>query len=153
MSNWKNTLRIEDGELMAEVEVYLFQKRSTVPVLFEGTEELTPEAEAAVEAMLQRLPTLNKVIMDSAFEHYKWIVKEFGRIYGNQVPIPVATDVSTLQPLYELQMIYLPCEPEPGRFGLGFNCDWEEEHGLGLQFRNWQIVEIGGDAEAFSFYD
>jgi hypothetical protein len=40
-----------------------------------------------------------------------------------------------------------------GRFGLGFNCDWEEEHGFGLQFRNWQIVEVGGDAEAFSFYD
>lgn len=153
MSDWKDTLHIEHEDLMAEVPVDLFGKHALVPVLFEGVTELTPLAEAALNSLLQRLPSLEAIIVDTAFEHYQRVAEGFKTIYGRPLDMPVVTNAAALLPYYHPYSIYLPEEPELGRFGIGFGCEWEEEHGFGIQFRNWHIVEIGGDAEAFSFYD
>lgn len=153
MNDWKKTLRVEHGELVAGVEVTLLQKHEAIRLHFEGAAELTPEAEAAVETLLQSLPDLQEAIKEAAFEYYQAIREELGDTQCQELDVPLVADKVALLPYYQLYAIYLPEEPETGRFGLGFNCDWEEEHGFGLQFRNWQIVEVGGDAEAFSFYD
>ncbi|NVO32376.1 DUF6985 domain-containing protein [Hymenobacter lapidiphilus] len=157
MNNWKEYLRFDQFEgLEARVPLSFLQTESPVRLSFgeyaEG-EELPPESVAAVDAVLKRLPALEKLVADAAFEHYKMICREFGRIYGEEFVSPKAENELDLQRLYQLRAVYFPEEPEIGRFGLGFTCDWEEEHGFGLQFRSWQIVEVGGDAEAFSFYD
>ena len=29
-------------------------------------------------------------------------------------------------------------------FDLGFTCSWNDEHGLGVRYRDWEIEYIGG---------
>ncbi|MBC6611027.1 hypothetical protein H8B15_08835 [Hymenobacter sp. BT507] len=158
MSSWKSTLRLTEMEgLVADVQLPNFLQTSA-PVLihfseFDDREELLPQEETSVDTLLQQLPNLANTVADTAFKHYQWIYKEYRRIYGEQLEMPVAANSVELRSFYQLRTIYLPEEVEKGRFGLGFSCDWEKEHDFGMQFRNWEIVEVGGDAEAFSFYD
>lgn len=149
MAHWKETLRIEHEALVGEATLSLLQADGPVALDFGGSTALTPAMEAAVDALLARLPSMENNIAEVAFTSYQAIWAEF----HDEDVFPEATDAKALKPFYQLQHIYLPEEPEVGRFGLGFECEWEIEHGFGLQFRNWQIVEIGGEAEAFSFYD
>ncbi|OUJ75845.1 DUF6985 domain-containing protein [Hymenobacter crusticola] len=157
MLNWKETLRFSEFEgLTATVLLDFLRRKEPVSISFGeygDMTELTSEAEAATEILLQRLPDLEQIVASTAFEHYQNVSREFKRIYGEKVEIPFAADAAALLPFYQLQRIYLPEDSEEGRFGLGFECEWEIEHGFGIQFRNWKIVEVGGDAEAFSFYD
>lgn len=32
-------------------------------------------------------------------------------------------------------------------FKLAFECRWDNEHGMGIQFRDWKIVQYGGTAD------
>jgi len=152
MSDWRETLRFVDEYegLIATVQLDFLRRQEPVRVHlndFSGSAEHSPEA--SVEAVLQHLPILEKTVADAAFEHYQQVYS----LYGKDEELPVVADATALLPFYQLHTIYLPDELEIGRFGLGFECEWEIEHGFGLQFRNWKIVEVGGDAEAFSFYD
>ncbi len=48
--------------------------------------------------------------------------------------------------------IYVMSVPKDGstRLGFGFQCRWDEEHGLGVSVHNGEIVSVGDAAEAFS---
>lgn len=149
MTNWKDTLRTEHGEMVAQASLNLLQANGPVQIYFGGATELTPTIQEAVNALLIKLPSMESDIAEATFSSYEEMLAQ----YGDEDGFPVAANSVALKPFYQLTAIYLPEEPEEGRFGLGFECEWEIEHGLGLQFRNWQIVETGGAAEAFSFYD
>ena len=125
------------------------QAKEPVSLHFGGATELTPTMEEVVNVLLAKLPSMERTITETVFSSYQDMASQF----GDEDDFPVAADAEALKPFYQLRTIYLPYEHEEGRFGLGFECDWEVEHGFGLQFRNWQIVEVGGEAEAFSFYD
>ncbi len=135
---------------MADIEISLLQKHNTIPLRFADADELTLEAEAAIEALLRRLPSLENTIEEAAYQFYTEL-SEYRLKHNYQVDMPFASDNKALLPFYHLLKIFLPDEIEEGRFGLAFSCDWEEEHGFGLQFRDWQIVEVGGYAQAFEF--
>lgn len=156
MSGWESTLRMDKfGDFVADVPLTFLQNSGLVCLYFgelEEMDEFMPETKAIVDALLQRLPSLEQTVANAAFEHYQHVSKEVKLIYGNEVEFPFAENATTLLPFYQLRTIYLPAESEEGRFGLGFKCKWEEEHGLGLQFRHWEVVEVGGEAEALSFY-
>lgn len=149
MSNWKQTVQFEDEELTAQVAVPGLKTMNAVRVHFLEADELTSAAEAALDALLQKLPELEPAIIRAAFENYQHISKEFGRIYGDEVRLPVAANAQDLRSFYWLVTLYLSYKPELGEFGLGFGCDWEEEHGFGLYFRQWQIVDNGDYTVAF----
>ncbi|WBA40769.1 DUF6985 domain-containing protein [Hymenobacter canadensis] len=157
MNNWKQTVRFDETEgLMADVPLDFVPSKPLVRLMFDlsgQVQTLTPEMAAAAEAVLQQLPGLNQSVAEAAFEHFQMMRQMCGDIYNEEDELLTAADATELQALYQLQTIYFPEEPEIGRFGLSFVCQWEIEHGFGLQFRNWNIVEVGGEAEAFSFYD
>ena len=76
MIDWRETLRFVDEYegLIATVQLDFLRRKESVRIQlndFTGNTELSPEAEATIDALLQRLPGMEPVIMDTAFENYK----------------------------------------------------------------------------------
>jgi hypothetical protein len=40
---------------------------------------------------------------------------------------------------------------DDGSFGFTLDCTWDDEHGLGVNFRNWKITDVGGMDVAFIY--
>ncbi len=155
MSDWQKTLREEEYEgVTGEVSLVFLRQLRTVRLSFIAYATTVDEAKAAepiVNQLLSRLPALEATVATAAFAHYLFLVEAFRTSYGDQVQLPEAADAEALKPFYQLTTIYLPNEPEAGYFGLGFECEFEEEHGMGMRFRNWQIEEVADHEAAFSF--
>ncbi|UOQ78739.1 hypothetical protein MUN84_09495 [Hymenobacter sp. 5516J-16] len=152
MSNWKDTVRTDEfDDLVAEVSLNLLQATEPVRLCFgvDTTLEEAKAAEVVVNELLQKLPSLEGTIANAAFKYYQLLVKALSE-YGESYSLPVADDAAALRQFYQLMAIHLPFELEAGHFGLEFRCEFEEEHGMGIRFRNWQIEEVGDGSEAFS---
>jgi ribosomal protein S18 acetylase RimI-like enzyme len=155
--SWKEALHFNSDDMGLEAaETLRFLNHEGAVCLRFGEygdrEELLPGEEEAVNALLQRLPGLESVVAEAAFTHYQTICKAYGAAIYAEPSFPRAANATELLPFYRLQTIFFPEDPEAGRFGLGFSCDWEIEHDFGVQFRHWQLAEVGGEAEAFSFH-
>jgi len=44
-------------------------------------------------------------------------------------------------------LVVLPPTPDAVVFLLIMECAWDEEHGLGVRFKNWSIVDVGGQSD------
>jgi hypothetical protein len=154
MSEWQDTLRVSEYEgVLAEVPLLFLQHEGLVRINFNvdtTTVEEARQVEGFVNQILSRLPSLQEAVATASFKYYLFLVEAFRKSYGDEVQLPVATDAESLKQFYKLTTIYLPNEFEAGYFGLGFECEFEIEHGLGIRFRNWQIEEVGDEEEGFS---
>jgi hypothetical protein len=151
MDSWLETLQVKNGELLAEVRLSFLQRDDLVELCFDvdnTTIEAVTESETLVSEILNRLPSLETAVSAAAFKYYQFLVEAFRN--DVEVQLPVAADANALQALYQLTTIYLPSELTPGHFGLGFDCEFEIEHGMGIRFRSWEIEEVGDVTEALS---
>lgn len=39
-----------------------------------------------------------------------------------------------------------------GYFGICFSCTFEDEHGLGIEFRNYKVKDVGGEDVGFNLH-
>jgi len=132
----KNTiLRIEtDNESLPESAIKTiekitknkkqFSKKIEYQLLKYYTEELLPE-------ILEDLEWLKS----SDKERYEVQKKEF--------PNLTMGDIEQVEKYNFLSSIYIPLQKTEGTFGINIDSKWEEEHGIGLGFRNYEFVEIG----------
>lgn len=154
MSEWQESLRVDEYEgVRAEVPFTFLNHKGLLKLSFNVDTTTVEEAKNVggfVNQLLERLPALEDAVSAASFKYYKFLVDAFRKSYGNEVQLPVAIDTESLKPFYQLTTIYLPNEFEEGYFGLGFECEFEREHGLGIRFRNWQIEEVGDESEGFA---
>lgn len=152
MSEWQRILRITEYEgVTADVSITFLKHTNLVKLCFNvdtTTIEEAREAKEFVNQILKHLPGLENAVSMAAFKYYQFLVDAFRN--DAEVQLPVATDTESLKQFYQLTSIYLPNEFAQGYFGLGFECEFEIEHGLGIRFRNWQIEEVGDESEGFS---
>lgn len=155
MSEWLETVREEPCEgIIAEMPLSFLQREGSVRLCFDvdATVANAKAASASVNQLLNRLPSLESTVADATFKYYLFLVKAFRKMYGCEVRLPKAANADALKSFYQLTTIYMPEEDElkGGRFGLGFECDFDIEHGLGIRFCDWQIEEVGEESEVFS---
>lgn len=147
-------MRVDEYEgVLATVPLTFLQHTGLVRLSFNvdtTTVEEAKKTEDFVSQILTRLPALEEAVSAASFKYYQFLVEAFRKSYGDEVQLPVATDAASLEQFYQLTAIYLPNEFEEGYFGLGFECEFEIAHGLGIRFRNWQIEEVGDESEGFS---
>lgn len=152
MSEWQDFLRVTEYEgVLAQVPFLFLQHNGLVRISFNvdtTTVEEVKQVEGYVNQILSRLHSLEDSVAAAAFKYYQFLVEAFR--HDEEVQLPVASDAESLKQFYRLTTIFLPNEFEEGYFGLGFECEFEVEHGLGIRFRNWQIEEVGDEEVGFS---
>ena len=60
-----------------------------------------------------------------------------------ELPKLTMNDIEQVKEYNFLSSIYIPLQKTGGVFGITIDSKWEEEHGIGLGFRNYEFVEIG----------
>ena len=95
-----------------------------------------------------------KQIIDAIFayykEHYRSWKKYFKGKEGKELlPEPTSPDVLRERLTFQSMLIYPPGEGSIA-LGFGFDCSWEQEHGLGVRWRDGKVEEVGYADVAFT---
>ncbi len=94
-----------------------------------------------LEKSIQKI--IDKVML-GILNKYPEIVEEYGE-YADEMP-----EISTVQDLKEYIKPLKVFIHEDGNIGIGFDCEWEEEHGLGILYsKDDGVIVVGDFSEAF----
>jgi hypothetical protein len=72
--------------------------------------------------------------------------------YGAEEITPPIRDDHEIWKLVGKPSVWIRLESNPDQtksivFRLALDCHWDPEHGLGIEFRDWEIVKFGGSAD------
>lgn len=158
MENWKEKLRLEDDELVTSYSSKVFN--TEIPIRVMGTSDKIHRRQEQVISQLitEESRWIEKAIV-GIIDYYKEVYPDYkmgwelGGADENTIEnyLPKEINREKLLKLISPSEIYINPEEEcdPGRFGFGLECEWDEEHGLGVYFDNWRITEVGGMDVAF----
>ncbi|MEO9822278.1 MAG: hypothetical protein ABJ370_06955 [Paracoccaceae bacterium] len=138
-------------------------ERGTVQVLFapeERGEEPLVESELGLVRVFDAYHVQQAgAVMRGLFEGYPKILKDYNEAsYGDDLgEFPNPPDISSsddLRSSIQLHTINIhPVERDGAPYvGYEFQCDWEEEHGLGVLMHKSRVVEIGHEDSAHTLW-
>jgi hypothetical protein len=143
-----------DGHFWTAV-AYIPFWRGELPVWFLTYEkEPTPRQVRIVQAILDYPHDLRGLVERGVFDYYQAEVFgaiDFGDPEVEQECAPPLTDPAQIWKLIPgadiwISQFYKEGYEDAVEFKMTFECSWDEEHGLGVKFRDWQIVDFTGAA-------
>lgn len=128
-------LRIEtDTESLPESAI------NTIEKLRNGEDQFAKEIE------YQLLKYYTSELFPEILEGLEWLKasdKERYEVQKKEFPYLTMNDIAKVKKYNFLSGIYIPLQKTEGVFGVTIESKWEEEHGIGLAFRDYKFVEIG----------
>jgi len=115
--------------------------------------DIAPRQLAILRAVLNHSLDIRPALQDALFAYYKAEIEgsyvAYDPVARRDIPgsgPPVLTNSSQVWSLIddpEVCIDWLFHTPAAVEFKLIFNCAWDEEHGLGVQFSDWVPVRFG----------
>lgn len=128
-------LRIEtDTESLPESAI------NTIKKLRNGADQFAKEIE------YQLLKYYTSELFPEILKDLEWLKSrdiEKYEVQKNEFPYLTMKDIEKVKKYNFLSGIYIPLQKNDGVFGVTIESKWEEEHGIGLGFRDYKFVEIG----------
>ena len=143
-----------DGDCwLGDINVAVFPQRSfegrELQLSSEDGEPRTPH-DSQVAAWLELVdkgPTLFPALLRAVFDYYLRMRPQYERAGGEWIEnMPVLAGEDQLREMIRPGSVVIgwPSGSEPVSIGMSFECDWEQEHGLGVVFQDMKVVDVGG---------
>jgi hypothetical protein len=116
-------------------------------------ERPSQEQVASFQHLLAHQESLLDAVLEAVHTEYPRLrgrLKEF----VDEHSMPPGSEPAGLLRLISPNIIHLLANPKDGftRVGFGFDCKWDEDHGLGVLTHQGRVIKVGGADEAFSEY-
>lgn len=159
MNNWKEKLKLEGDEFVTSYFSKFFS--AEILIRFKGTgDKVYPKQSALVSELIKDESKWLNDAVNGILDYYQEVYLDYRDALASwgtdeetiEEILPMEIDAEKLLTLITPVEIYINPEEEcaPGRFGLGFECEWESEHGLGVSFNEWDVNEVGVMEVAFA---
>ena len=122
-------------------------KESRIALIVSGEESGTfePGQYAAYQGLVERWEDLQRAVLSGILRYYCDLRQQLGYDKEPNDDYPGMETEQDLLPHISLTGIHVPYENMYGgrSIGLLFDCDWNEENGVGVRLRDEGILEIG----------
>jgi len=160
MKDWTKNLKLDGDELVTFFNSNFYN--TDIYIRLMGTNDKVHEKQSNLinEIISNNLDWQSKSV-SAIVEYYKKSYEDYrigwqmGGADEETIDKFLPKDINSkkLLTLITPSEIYIKPEEncEEGTFGFGLECEWDEEHGLGVFFRDWVVFEVGGMDVSFSF--
>lgn len=152
MKNWKENLELRFDELYSFYYSQFFKIK--MEIAFLDSSELTTAQESLVNEIIDQEKEWGLKIIEALLIYYNKTYSDFKRGWEMggadekliEKVLPKEIDTEKLLQLVEPSQLCIRPEEnhDKGSFGLALGCDWDEEHGIGVVFKNWKVIDVGG---------
>lgn len=123
------------------------EKEMDIVILIAGDEdeEIEEGQYEAYKMLMNKWSDIQKILLEAILDYYKNIREELGYDVELNTKYPNISTTTELLNYITLVGIKIPyAEMYGGRsIGLGFDCTWDEENGLGIRLSNEKVIEVG----------
>lgn len=156
--DWKIKLKREDDELVSIYESKFFDTEISILFIDSG-DKLDSTQIALTNSIINNEHIWIENAISSITNFYKEAYPNYktgwssGDLSESEIEkyLPQKINREKLLKLITPSEIYIGSidQCQNGIFGFGLECEWDIEHGLGLQFDNWKVNKVGGNEVAF----
>lgn len=159
MKNWKENQIIAYGDLHSSYYSTLFKTK--IEIWFADTFSLGANQEKLVNQITEQekewVPKAISALMiyyKKTYVDYKkgW---EMGGADQKAIEEVLPKEINTEKLLQLITPEEICIKPEKncenGSFGFALGCNWDEEHGLGVAFKKWKVIDVGDIDVAFNY--
>ncbi|WP_417534866.1 DUF6985 domain-containing protein [Marinobacterium stanieri] len=117
-----------------------------------GTETFLTESKWVSDHAVEILDAALSAMVDQYWENREYVLECLVDEDPNEV-VPEISAPQDLKILCGIVAVHINTPDDSGnhRFGIEFGCNWEDEHGAGVRFKNLIAIEDGHASEAFDF--
>lgn len=148
LTSWFKRLCREDDLLVGELELSFLGVDTTVEICFiqRGKAPSRIQIET-INGYLQHLVEIHSAAANSIYAQYNASLADYRRAFtewGSEPDefAPFLSKAYELAPLLTYQSLFIQDAETTGEFGMGFWSKWEQEHGVGVKFVNWELQQV-----------
>ena len=118
-----------------------------------GPQPPSAEQLTSFQHLLSHQEAIRDAVLEAVFADYLRLRECYGDAVDGQ-SMPPISQASGLLRLLSPNIVHVLANPKDGftRVGFGFDCKWDEEHGLGVLTHRGAVIATGGADEAFNEY-
>ncbi len=157
MKNWPKNLILDGDELTTNFSSRYF--KAIVDVRFLGTKELGIKQRNMLNQFISKESKVIKDAVGPVIDYYNkvypfyyegWSSAGLGLTQIEAVLPRLMTEEKLLELVSDVEL-FIEAEElcSDGNFAISMECEWDVEHGLGLKFNNWIVIEVGTAQIAF----
>lgn len=132
--------------------ITMFNKETEVYLSITGEEDEEIQ-ETQRNAFLQFEANKNRIIKNSEEKLFEYYIQNYEKLVDKvsddkiEEVLPKISTIEELGKIIEPTMIVFQrnFDNNINKFGIALGCEWDDEAGLGIKFKNGDIVEVGPD--------
>nr|WP_275978010.1 hypothetical protein [Idiomarina rhizosphaerae] len=143
--------------LVGELHVPFLRQKESIEVCFVGQKRAVTESQQkTLLGYLEQIDTIHRQAVERISIDYQANVDIYRRAFQEwgedpDVHAPLVNSAEDLAPVMLYQSLFIPSWKDLGTFGMGFWAKWEVEHGVGIKFESWRLLEAGENSVHFRF--
>lgn len=143
---------LSDNQLVCRIPIRILNC-DTCQLVIDGN-EISENHTATINSILQNQELLIEDIRKGVFEYYTFLWNDYLKDFEDEIkyPNPKLNTSHVVDPMIKPKAIHMASKIEVGYFGVCFRCTFEGEHGLGIEFRDYKVKEVGGEDVGFSLH-
>lgn len=145
-------------EWTKELKIFFFgEERNVILNIFGDKSGVGKFPECEISAYKNFFEDLDKFLRKTEIEVYKYyqsVCEEYRDAIGDDDALdeiaPIINSKEEINDLVSKINIYITDSYDDTRnVGIGMECTWEDEHGLGVRFENEEVVAVGYYSEVY----
>ena len=143
---------VSDNQLVCRIPIKILNCENCQLVI--DNNEIFVIHKKTVDYIIANQESFVEEIRKSVFEYYSFLWNDYLKDFEDEIkyPNPKLNDIHIIDSMIAPKAIYMASNVNEGHFGICFKCLFEDEHGLGIEFENYKVKNIGGEDIGFSLY-
>ena len=116
--------------------------------------EFSETHKTTIDYIIMNQESIVEDIRKGVFEYYTFLWDDYLKDFEDEIkyPNPKINVSQIVDSMIKPKAIHMANKINEGYFGICFSCKFEDEHGLGIEFRNYKVKDVGGEDVGFSLH-
>lgn len=141
---------LSDDQLVCRLPIRIFNCDNCQLII--DNKEISETHKSTIDSIIKNQESFVEDIRKGIFEYYTFLWNDYLKDFEDEIkyPNPKINGSQIIDSMIKPKAIHLASKINEGYFGICFRCTFENEHGLGIEFRNYKVKDVGGEDVGFN---
>lgn len=143
---------ISDDQLVCRLPIHIFNCEGCQLII--DNEEISAIHISTIDYIIKNQESFVEDIRKGVFEYYTFLWNDYLSDHEDDTkyPNPNINGSQIIDSMIQPKAIHTAGKINEGYFGICFRSAFEGEHGLGIEFRNYKVKQVGGQDVGFNLH-
>ncbi len=141
---------LSDNQLVCRLPIQILNWDNCKLII--DNKELSETHKTTIDYIIANQQSFVEDIRTGVFQFYTFLWNDYLKEFEDEIkyPNPNINSSQIIDLMIKPKAIHMAGKINEGYFGICFSCKFENEHGLGIEFRNYRVKDVGGEDVGFN---